>query len=121
MTTAKLTPEQEAEIAKGIDNLKDNPRVSFNGDGSVTMLLNRPIKLVEGELVELKFRDEVTAGDVEESEKSEGQAGQACRLIAALTGVSYGNVRKLRLDDLNLAALIVGMISGKGQETGGTS
>jgi hypothetical protein len=122
MSKKEMTPEEKAELDERLAALDDHECVTLNEDGTRTLALNRPIDLPkQGQLNVLTFRDEITAGDLEDSEKSEGDIGQANRLIAAVTGTAYTNIRKLRSDDLELAGLVIAKISGKDPSDGGTS
>ena len=117
----KLTKEEqtelEAEVLEKTEKLLASDLVTEE-NGIYTLTLKKPLRLAKSEVVQLVFRDELTGGDLEESEKSEGQAGQAIRLVASLTGIEYRNIRKMNASDLGRAALIVGHLSGN-EEDGG--
>lgn len=110
--------EKEAELKKRIDEVDDHVRVALNDDGTRTLVLARPIS---PSITELTFKEELTVVDLEEGDKGTGDSSKAARLIASATGVEYRNIRKMTISDFLMAGLIIGKMSGKDDETGGTS
>lgn len=116
------TAEQKRALQEAIDNVDEHKRIVLNDDGTRTMALLKPIDLGKNkELAELVFKEELSVADLEEGDKGEGDTSQAARLVAAASSVSYGNIRKMKTVDFELACLVIGKLSGKDEETGGIS
>jgi hypothetical protein len=111
----------EEALSAELEGLADHERITINDDESWSMELTKPLELISGELTNLRFKPEMTVADLEEGDKAKGDVAQGARLIASMTNVSFANIRKLRVADFKLAGMIVAKLSGKGDETGGTS
>lgn len=117
-----MTTDAETETQQAVDEIDEHEQVQLNDDGTRTLLLQRPIPMGEGKnpISEITFIAELTVGHLEEGEKADGDASRAARMIAAASGVSYGNIRKMRIHDFNVACLVIARLSGNDQATGGT-
>lgn len=95
----------------------EDEKVQLNDDGSTTVALDYPIEFKKGsevqEIASVTIK-RPTVGDLEASDRAQGDVGKTTVLIAAISGIPVGAVRKLDVADYKrLDDVVTGYIRGK--------
>lgn len=110
----------EKKTQEAFEEAMADPSVSKNGDGTITIKLNRPIEIGNKLIEDVVTSAECTLTDIEKSENGDNDIEKARFLIASLTNLNQATAGRLRTDDMKLVSVIVGELAGKGHLTGGT-
>lgn len=98
-----------------MDDADDTPPegVTQNDDGTTTVALRTPVPKGKDEMVRDVTLRRPTAGDIEAADKATGNVGMSVLLIAGLSGLPVGAVRKLDVYDFGrLDKVCTGYIKG---------
>lgn len=92
-----------------------------NADGSVTVPLLKPVQHGERSVSEVTLRGEPTVADLEAMDKAKGEVEKSLYLIAELSGLSVGCLRKVKAMDFAAIGEALNDVLGNGSmETGET-
>lgn len=94
----------------------DSKYIVENSDGTTSILLERPVKCGVNEIEKVNFihKDSVTVAHLEALDRAKGDVGASVMMVAELSDVSIGTVRKLRVPcgDMNRVLEFAGELLG---------
>ena len=92
--------------------MADKKKWKTNGDGSVTITLAYPIQLKDKIVDSVTLRGEVTVEDLEVMDKGKGEVAKSIYMIAELSGLSPGVIRKMKSADFGAVADALAHVMG---------
>lgn len=111
--------DQEQDDKKRGANIFDNPDVSLNGDGTITLQLFVPVQWGQNEVIEeLVFR-RPKVKDLKAAQRKD-KMEESIHIIARVTGRTPVEIEELDIADITTAGEIIEFFTMRSRLTGGS-
>lgn len=88
--------------------------------GKYIVKLPKPVVYNEQNFEQLLVNPDPTCGDLAEMDKEESNVGKALALVAALSNVPLGVIKKSHSENIKVYSKVVETVMGESLETGGS-